>query len=185
MELSFGDASHSSLYELSRGADVFCAYSAGVTSLPAYTATALGPLVWNGNTGNPQIKAVIIGIGITLTTASGAGGGVAVGLTWGNAQPTAPTSTTAVTLVSSTYATGKQPTCTAYNAGTVAAAGLGFLPLVNLDTAALTANPLSEMWIPIDGMIVIPQNSWVGLAASATATTSVLQYSIVWAEQKK
>lgn len=182
MELSFGDATHQSLYELSRGGSVFCAFSTAVTSLPAYSATALGPLLWNGNTGNPQVKAVLIGISVTVTVASAAA--VAVGLTWGNAQSTAPTTTTAPTLVTSTYATGKQPSCTAYISGTVAAAGLGFIPLVNLDTTALTANPINRMWIPLDGLIVLPQGSWCALAASATATTAALQCSMVWAEVK-
>jgi hypothetical protein len=184
MELSHGGGASASLYEYARGASVYCAYAAGATALPAYTATALGPLLWNGATGGPpQLKAVLIGVGLAVTTASAAA--VAVGLTWGSGQTTAPSSTTAITLVSSTYANGKQPSCTAYGAGTVSAAGYSFLPLVNLDTAALTATPVENLWIPIDGMIVLPQGSWCALAASATATTSVLQVSFVWAEVKE
>ena len=73
----------------------------------------------------------------------------------------------------------------AYNAATIKTAGYGYLPLVSVPTTALTALPLTDVWIPLDGAIVIPAGGWVALAASATATTSVLQYSIVWAETTK
>ncbi len=186
MELSWGGAATSSLLEFSRTGNVFCAYSAGVTSLPAYSATALGPILWNGATQNPQLKAVIIGVGISLTTASGAA--VGIGLTWGSQLTTFPVqntpiaATTAVTLTSSTLVNGPAPQCTAYNAGTVASAGKGYMQLMNVPTTAVTALPLADAWIPIDGAIIIPQGGWVALAASATATSAVLQYSIVWAE---
>lgn len=180
MELSVGAASSSSLYHYSRAGQVFAAYAIGSTSLPAYTATALGPIIWNGNTQNPQLKAVILGISIAVTTASGAA--VSVGLVGGNQQPSAPTSTTAITKVASTYLNGSQPACSAYKAGTVAAAGNVYVPLFSLDTAALTAQPAGDIWIPIDGLFVVPQGSWIAVAASATATTSVLDIGIVWAE---
>jgi hypothetical protein len=182
MNLSFGSAQTASIYDHARSANVFCAYSAAVAGLPAYTATTLGPILWNGISGNPQVKVVVLGVSVTVTVASAAA--VAVGLAWGNAQPLAPTANTAATLVSCMYASGKQPLASSYISGTVAQAALGFIPLVNLDTTALTAQPIENMWIPLDGMIVLPVGSWCALAASATATTSALQYSIVWTEQK-
>jgi hypothetical protein len=195
MNLSYGGPPNASLVEFSRAGDVFCAYSANVTALPAYSATALGPILFNG-TGLPNLsgiypekKAYILGIGLAVTTASAAA--VAVGLTWGSQLTTPPVqnisiaATTAITLVSCTYATNKQPSCSAYNAGTVASAGYGFLPLVSLPTTALTALPVTDVWIPIDGAIVLQAGGWCALAASATATTSVLQYSIVWCESQK
>jgi hypothetical protein len=191
MNLSYGGPPNASLIEFSRAGDVFCAYSAGPTSLPAYSATALGPILWNGTSSSvtPAKKAYILGISVAITTASAAA--VGIGLTWGS-QLTAPpvqnppiSATTAVTLVTSTYATNKQPSMTAYNAGTVATAGYGFWPLLSIPTTALTALPITEVWIPIDGAIVLPVGGWVALAASATATTAALQYCIVWCESAK
>lgn len=187
MNLSYGGPQTASLVEFARAGDVFCAYSAAVTSLPAYTATALGPILWNGTSvpgpqgPYPEKKAFILGVGIALTTGSGAA--VGVGLTWGSQLTAAPVqntpiaATTAVTLVSATYAFGnsKAPSCTAYNSGTVAAAGVGFLPLMALPTTAVTATNPYNCWIPIDGAIVLPAGGWVALAASATATSAVLQ----------
>lgn len=181
MNLSFGGSATASLYEHARNINVYTAFFSGVTALPAYSATALGPILYNGNTQNPQLKLAIIGVSIAVTTASAAA--VSVGLAWG--KSIAPAATTAATLISSTYATNKQPSANAYISGTVSAAPVGFLPLATLDTAALTAQPLENMWIPIDGAIVIPQGSYLALAAGATATTSVLDVGIMWAEVKQ
>jgi hypothetical protein len=181
MYLAHGGGATASLYEYARAASVYSAFFSGVTSLPAYSATALGPIVYNGATQNPQLKTIIIGISIAVTTASAAA--VSVGLAWGKSVPI--TATTHPTLVTCTYANGKQPACNAYISGTVSLAPLGYLPLVNLDTTALTAQPLENMWIALDGGIVIPQGSFVALAAGATATTSVLDVGIMWAEVKE
>jgi hypothetical protein len=51
-----------------------------------------------------------------------------------------------------------------------------------MDTAALTAQPMGDIYVPLDGTIVVPQGSYIALAASATATTSVLQVGFVWME---
>jgi hypothetical protein len=178
MDLKYGSGPAASLYHYAHGSSVYVAYATGVTALPAYSATTLGPILYNGNTGNPPRKAVIIGITVGLTTASAAA--VSVGLAGG--VSVAPINTTAITLASSTNEFGKLPTMSVYGAGTVSAAPLMYWPLVNLDTAALTANSLENMWIPLDGGIVVRQGSYIALAASATATTSVLEFGIVWAE---
>lgn len=181
MNLSFGGAATSSLYDRARVGNVYSAFFTGVTALPAYSATALGPILYNSGSGNPQLKAVILGLSVCVTTASAAA--VSVGLAWGKSIPIA--TTTAATLITSTYAVGTSPTCNAYISGAVSTAPLGYLPLVTLDTAALTAQPIENMWIPLDGGIVVPQGSFVALAAGATATTSVLDVGLVWAEVKE
>jgi polygalacturonase len=195
MNLSYGNPNNSSMVEFSRSADLFCAYSANVTSLPAYSATSLGPILYNGtNPTNayPEKKVIVLGISLALTTASGAA--VAVGLCWGSqltagntAVPASITGTAGngATLVSSTYPINKQPSASAYNSGNVLAAATGFWPLASLPTTAITALPVDTGWIPIDGGIVLPAGTWVALAASATATSAVLQYSILWAETTK
>lgn len=180
MELAIGGSGTASAYHYARQGQIFAAYATGVTGLPAYTATALGPILWNGTTKTPQLKAALIGVSIAVTTASAAA--VAVGLVGGIGQSAAPTSTTAATTVASTLINGSQPSCTFYNAGTVTNAGNMFLPLFTLDTAALTAQPMGDIYVPLDGTIVVPQGSYIALAASATATTSVLQVGFVWME---
>jgi hypothetical protein len=180
MELAIGGSGTASLYHYARQGQVFISYAAGVTALPAYSATALGPILWNGNTQTPQMKAVLIGISIAVTTASAAA--VAVGLVGGIGQTAAPTSTTAATSVACSLVNGAQPTCTFYKAGTVSNAGGFFLPIFTMDTAALTAQPMGDIYVPLDGTIVVPQGSYIALAASATATTSVLQVGFVWME---
>ena len=181
MYLSHGSGQNASLYEYARRGLVFCSYNIGVASLPAYTAKALGPLIYNGNVGSPQLKSVLIGVSITVTTASSAA--VSVGIAWGTSI--APITTTASTLISSTYATNIQPTCSSYISGTVSTAPQGYLPLTSLDTTALTAESLSNLWIPLDGAIVIPQGSYAALVAGATASNSVLDVGLVWAEVKE
>lgn len=197
MFLGYGNPNCSSMVEFARSADCFCAFSANVTSLPAYTSLALGPILFNAsqppnqNSAYQERKAIILGVSINLTTASGAD--VAVGLAWGSQITTPPvtnpglTATTPVTLVSATYPNmnPKQPAMQTFNAATVSTAATGFLPLITLPTTAITALNLETGWIPLDGGIVIPVGGWVALAASATATTSVLQYSIVWGETTK
>lgn len=180
MDLKTGGASTASLYAHSRAGTVYAAYATGVTALPAYTATALGPLLWNGSTQNPQLKAVLIGLTIAVTTASTAA--VSIGIVGGNLQPGTPGSTTAITKVGSTYLSGKQPTCTAYKAATISVAGNVYQPLFTLDTEALTANPAGPTYLPLDGLFVVPQGSWIAVAAGATASTSVLDIGLVWAE---
>lgn len=175
------DLSTASAYNFARFGRVYTAYAAGITALQAYTATTLtGPILWNGNTTDAPSKAILLGVSISVTTASAAA--VAVGIAGGIGQSAAPTSTSAATLVSSTYVTGAQPKCTFYNTGTVTNAPGFFLPLYEVGTTALTAESLSNIYIPIDGMIIVPPKSYICLAASATATTSVLQVGFVWAE---
>src|SRR5579863_4620893 len=102
MEMSHGSGADASLFEYSRNAKVFCSFNSGVTSLPAYSAKALGPIIYNGATQNPQLKAVLIGLSVAVTTASGAA--VSIGLAWGTTI--LPAATTASTLITCTYANG-------------------------------------------------------------------------------
>src|ERR1700749_1134873 len=196
MFLGYGNPNSSSLVEFSRSIDCFSAFSLNVTSLPAYSATALGPILYNGSGAPgpyPEKKVIIFGISVCLTTASGAD--VAVGLAWGSQLTASPppigqppiAATTPITLVGATYPnqTLRAPVASAYNAGTVATAATNFLPLLTLPTTAITALNLNSGWIPLDEAIVLPAGGWVALAASATATSAVLQYAIVWGETTK
>lgn len=179
MYMAKGGATTASLYDMSRAGNVYCAFFSGASALPAYSATALGPILYNGSIGSPQLKVTIIGVSAVVTTASAAA--VSVGLAWGQSIPIAKT--TAATLVTSSYANGKQPASNAYLAGTVSAAALGYLPLMTLGTAAVTAQPLENMWVVLDGGLVLPQGSFCAVAAGATATSSALDIGLMWLEE--
>jgi hypothetical protein len=84
--------------------------------------------------------------------------------------------------VKNCYLGGGAPACTAYRVGTVAAAGNFFHPLGHLHTGALTVDTDGMHWIDIGGLFVIPQGGWISFAASATASTTVGNFGIVWEE---
>jgi hypothetical protein len=67
--------------------------------------------------------------------------------------------------------------------GTVTNAGNFFLPLMGLGTGPLTVSDQQLGFIDLAGLIVVPPNCWVSLAASATASTTVAQLGLIWAEQ--
>jgi hypothetical protein len=151
-----------------------------VVTAPVIFSTAAGtggPLLWNGSS---SVNAVIlaVGYGVTVVTTVAA----ALGLTGGTGQTVAPGSTTAIDSVTNGYIGGALPNCSVYRVGTPTAAGSFFIPLADLQTGALTTTPGSHHWVDIGGAIVVPPNSWVSVAASATASTTVAQITLVWEE---
>ena len=181
--LSFGGGGSASYLHYARQGQVFTSYHT-ITSMSAYTATAVvGPLLWNGSaltSAKQRVMVVPLSLGIGVTTASAAA--VAVGLTGASGQAAAPTSTTAVTAQAPTYIGGAASIATPYNAGTVGTAGTFLLPTHSIGTGAVALASGTLQWADIGGSIVVPAGSWVGVQASATATTSVLQIGLVWAE---
>jgi hypothetical protein len=169
-----------SYYYHSRKGKVYVAYSA-ITAPVIYTTAAGtgGPLLWNG-TGANGVNAVILGVSCALTVVSTVA--AALGLTGNSSQTSAPTTTTAITTVASTRVGSPGPACTAYNVGTVANAGNFFFPLAGLGTGALTVANEEIGFIDLQGIFVVPPNSWISIAASATASTTVAQLGLMWME---
>lgn len=166
-------------FEIANRGNIFTAHAI-VTAPVIYTTAAGtgGPLLWNGSTTH---KLVILAAGYGISTVSTAA--AIIGLTGGTGQTTAPSSTTAVDSVKNTYLGGAAPAASAYRVGTVAAAGNFFYPLGDLYTGALTTSPGGMMnWADLGGLFVIPQYGWISFAASATATTTVGNFGITWAE---
>lgn len=165
-------------YEMARNGRIFAA-QAIVTAPVLYTTAAGtgGPLLWNGSS---TVMGVVlaVGIGITVVTTVAA----AVGITGGTGQTVAPTATTAIDGVRCTYIGGPSPAITAYRVGTVSVAGNFLLPVAQLHTGALTVDNVGMGWVDVGGSIICPPNCWVSLAASATATTTVGQFGLIWAE---
>jgi hypothetical protein len=77
---------------------------------------------------------------------------------------------------------GAASNCTPYRIGTVTTAGASLLPFANLHTGALTVDNVGNTFIDIGGAVVVPPNAWCSVAASATASTTVAQIGLIWAE---
>jgi hypothetical protein len=157
--------------------NIFMAHAI-VTAPVIYTTAAAtgGPLLWNGGTKNVQILAV--GIGITVVTTVAA----AIGLTGNTGQTSAPTSTTAIDSRACTLIGGAASGATPYRIGTVANAGNFFFPLLDLHTGALTVDNKGMGWFDLGGFLIVPPNAWCSLAGSATASTTVAQMGLIYAE---
>lgn len=180
--LSYG-ASGSSYYDLARNGQVFSAYA--IVTAPGIFSTAAGtggPLLWN-NTAvgavrpvNAVILAVTCAINVVTTVAA------ALGITGNKGQSVAPTATTVIDASGNMLIGGPAPTCNVYRIGTPASAGNLFLPLLGLSTGALTVDNGLLGMIDLGGAIVVPPGSWVSVAASAVASTTVAQLGLLWAE---
>jgi hypothetical protein len=167
------------LYQLAYQKRLFQAHAI-VTAPVIYTTAAGtgGPLIWNGA---PNINVVLlkVGLGISVVTTVAA----SLGITGNSGQTAAPTSTTAIDSNKSLFVgSAVSPQSTAYRVGTPSSAGNFFLPFADLHTGALTVDNLGLCWVDLGGSIIIPPNSWASIAASATATTTVMQASLIYAE---
>lgn len=169
---------HGRYYEQASRGRLFTAHAI-VTAPVIYTTAAGtgGPLLWNGSSTH---KLAILAVGWGISTVSTVA--AILGLTGGTGQTSAPSSTTAVDSVKNCLLGGAAPAASAYRVGTVSAAGNFFHPLGDLQTGALTTRPGSMNWTDIGGMFVVPQYGWISLAASATASTTVGNFGIVWEE---
>lgn len=179
--LSYGTRG-SSYFDRARQQQVFTAL-ATVTAPVIYTTAAGtgGPLLWNNTGGGDRaVNAVILAVTCSVTVASTVA--AALGITGGSGQTSAPGTTTAIDSQGCTFLGGAAPRCNLYRKGTPSAAGTFFLPLYELSTTALTAEPLTAEYIDLGGIFVVPPGSWLSVAASATASTAVCNIGLIWAE---
>lgn len=182
--LSVGVAG-TSYYEVARAGQVFAARA--IVTAPVIFSTAAGtggPLLWN-NTGSASaapraVNAVILAVTCALTVVTTVA--AALGITGASGQTAAPSATTPIDTVGNLLIGGPAPLCTTFRVGTPTNAGTFFLPLLALSTGALTVDNELIGLIHLDGAIVVPPGSWCSLAASATASTTVAQLGLIWAE---
>jgi hypothetical protein len=170
---------HGRYYEQAVRGKLFMA-QAIVTAPVIYTTAAGtgGPLLWNPPTSG--VNAAILGVtcGITVVTTVAA----ALGLTGNTGQSSAPSTTTAIDGRSNMFIGAGSSACTPYRIGTVTNAGGFLLPFASLHTGALTVDTGVVGVIDIGGMLIVPPGSWASIAASATATTTVGTFGLVWEE---
>lgn len=165
-------------YELSRSGRIFAAHAI-VTAPVIYTTAAGtgGPLLWNKST---NVNAVILAVGVGITTVTTVA--AALGLTGNTGQTAAPGSTTAIDSQVCGYIGAAAPACNVYRVGTPTNAGNFFFPLCDLHTGALTVDNRGMGWFDLGGWLIVPPQGWCSIAASATATTTVAQLGLLWAE---
>jgi hypothetical protein len=170
---------HGRYYEQASRGKLFMA-QAIVTAPVIYTTAAGtgGPLLWNPP--NSNINAAILGVtcGITVVTTVAA----ALGLTGNSGQSSAPGTTTAIDGRSNMYIGGGSSACTPYRIGTPTNAGGFLLPFASLHTGALTVDTGVMGLIDVGGMLIVPPGCWASIAASATASTTVGTFGLVWEE---
>jgi hypothetical protein len=167
-----------SYYALARDGLVQSAYA--IVTAPVIYSTAAGtggPLLWNSSTNkNAVLLYVTCPVSVVTTVAA------ALGITGAAGQTAAPGSTTAIDASGNLKVGGPASAMNVYRVGTPTNAGTFFLPLAYLHTGALTVDTQGNAMIPLEGSVVVPPNSWVSWAASATATTTVARLGMVWAE---
>ena len=150
-----------------------------VTAPVIYTTAAGtgGPLLWNG-TSNLSAHLLAVGFGVTTVTTVAA----ALGITGNSGQVAAPGTTTAIDSSGNCLIGGSAPSMNTYRIGTVTNAGNRFLPFGHLHTGALTVDTFGVAWFDLGGAVIVPPNCWASVAASATASTTVMSISLLWAE---
>jgi hypothetical protein len=151
-----------------------------IVTAPVIFSTAAGtggPLIWNGSTA-VNVHLLAVGFGITVVSTVAA----ALGITGNTGQSVAPTATTAIDSKSNLYIGGPASQSTQYRIGTPASAGGFFMPFADLDTGALTTSFGGMNWVDLGGAIIVPPNCWASIAASATASTTVGNFGMIFAE---
>jgi hypothetical protein len=170
---------HGRYYEQAVRGKLFMA-QAIVTAPVIYTTAAGtgGPLLWNPPTSgvNAVILAVSMGISVVTTVAA------TLGLTGNTGQSSAPSTTTAIDGRGNMFLGAANSACTPYRIGTVTTAGAFLLPFASLHTGALTVDTGLTAYVDIGGAMIVPPGSWASVAASATASTTVGTFGMLWEE---
>ena len=166
-------------YELARNGLIQQAHAIVTAPVIYTTAAGTGGPVLHNRTSNKIAVLLKVGIGIAVVTTVAA----SLGITGRSDQgSTVMGSTTPIDSQSNMYIGGPASAMSLYRVATPAAAGAFFLPFANLHTGALTVDNLGTAWIDLGGLIVVPPGAWASIAASATASTTVANFGLVWAE---
>lgn len=165
-------------YEQAYRKNLFLAHA--ILTAPVIYSTAAGtggPLIWNGS---QTTNVVLLAAGLSSSVVTTVAGGL--GLTGNTGQTAAPTSTTAIDTRANCFIGGGASASTPYRVGTVAVAGAFFFPLAQFHTGALTVDTTLMTWIDLGGVIIVPPNSWVSLAGSATLSTLQVNAALLYTE---
>lgn len=170
---------HGRFFENTRKGHVFMAQA--IVTAPVIFSTAAGtggPLIWNPPLSGVNVAILAVTFGITTVTTVAA----ALGLTGNNGQTAAPGSTTAIDGRANLLIGGPQSASTPYRIGTPSSAGGFLLPFAGLHTGALTVDNGLVGFVDIGGAFIIPPGAWGSIAASATASTTVGTFAMIYEE---
>lgn len=164
---------------LAKSAKVF--YTSAATTAPVIFSTAAqaGPVLWNkpGSGIDAHILALCVASPTTAATVAGAIGWAS------NAQTTAPTSPTPIIAVNAYAGGGTSQLGSISAAATVLVLPLPiFLPLIAVNTGAVSVNGVSQNWLDIGGAVVVGPGTVGYVCGSATLSTMVVHIGVVWAE---
>jgi hypothetical protein len=136
-------------------------------------------VLWNRPASGVDAHILAIGVG-SPTVASGVAGSIGYASA---VQPTAPTSPTAIVAVNA-YAGGGTSQMGAVNSGgtVIVLPAPIFLPLVAVNTGAITTQVLSTGFVDLGGSLIVGPGNCGYVCASATLTSGVFTIGIVWAE---
>lgn len=164
-------------YENTYRKNSFSAYASAVAT--SLTGTALvGLILWNGSTSVNAVLTKATGF-IAVTSATDIG----LALAKGTNQPSAPTSTTAITASSNDFIGGPNSLCTAYNAGTVLAAPTVAWPLMHNTAAIAVTGEDPGFNVDFEGSIIVPPQSFVAVVALGAAAAAASTYmGLKWIE---
>jgi hypothetical protein len=162
---------------------VFSAYATVTTPAVYNTAAGAGlggPLLWNPPTNT--VDAHIIAISAMVSTAATSSVG---GLGWtSGVQVAAPTTTTAIDASGNMLVGGPSGQVKSYRIGTVSAgvAATTFMPLLQVDTGAITVSNMTPSWTILDGSLIVTPGNFGAVTGSVLFTTLVINIGLVWAE---
>lgn len=166
-------------FELVRNGYVMQAHAIVTAPVIYTTNTGTGGPVLHNRTANKTAWLLKVGLGVSTVSTVGA----ALGITGRPDQgDTVMTATSAIDSQRNLYLGGSASAMSLYKIATPAVAGDFFLPFGDVHTGALTTDNLGMCWIDMEGLIAVPPGAWISLAASATASTTVMSASFVWAE---
>ncbi len=166
-------------YELCRNGYIQQAHAIVTAPVIYTTNTNTGGPVLHNRTANKVACLLKVGVGIAVVTTVAA----SLGLTGRSDQgDTVMGGTTAIDSQANMYLGGSASAMSLYRIATPAAAGSFFLPFGDLHTGALTVDNLGMAWIDVEGLIMVPPGAWISIAASATASTTVMNSALIWAE---
>jgi hypothetical protein len=169
---------HGRYYEQTNRGNIFTAHAI-VTAPVIYTTAAGtgGPLLYNPARADKKAVISAVGWGVSTVTTVAA----ILGLTGG--PSTAPSATTAIDSVKNCYLGGSAPS----HVGLSGRHGLGGRQLLASAprSAHRRAHPSTGAmhWASIvGGMLIVPPGYFISFAASATASTTVGTFGMIWEE---
>ena len=156
-------------------------FAQAIVTAPVIYTTAAGtggPLLWNPPSSGVNAQLLAISFGETIVTTVAA----AIGITGNTGQNLIPASTTTIDGSTPLLLGGATAKVQSYRVGTPTNAGNFLIPVGQLSTGALTTSIGGMNFAFLDGMLTFGPGSWVSPSTSATASTTVIQIGLIWAE---